>query len=272
MLIPPQLCSITEDIFGVSTAKSPGGALFSRAMVDMDGSNYVLALHAGTNESWKTNPSLQKTIEDTLHAIVKRAGANLSAGAKAVDVVQDAVSDLEDCDLFNAGKGSILNEDCEHEVSETIECATQAKMLKAVGVKLEAAIVDGASGSYGAVACVRNVKNPVHAARSVMDGGRQKFLVGEAADKYAQESGLEVVPNEYFTTTARKAHLQSRPQKSRMTGEDLETVGAVALDLSGNLAAAGSTGGLTGKMRGRVGDTSVVGAGIFADENVAVVW
>ena len=132
--------------------------------------------------------------------------------------------------------------------------------------------MDGASGKNGAVACVRAAKHPIHAARAVLDGARQKFLVGPAADKFASQSGLEMVPNAYFTTGTRKSHWETRMAKCSPISQDLETVGAVALDVHGGLAAAGSTGGMTGKMKGSIGDTPVLGAGIFADEEVALVW
>ena len=116
---------------------------------------------------------------------------------------------------------------------------TKSKMPTVLRAKLEAAAGNGASGSYGAVACIRNVKNPVHATRSVIDGAGQKFLVGEIANKFAQESGLKVVPRAYFTTTARKAHLQSLLQRSCMACDYSESVSTIALDLSSDFAAAG---------------------------------
>ena len=124
------------------------------------------------------------------------------------------------------------------------------------------------SGLYGAVACVRNVKNPIHAARAVLDNAPHNFLIGSTADEFAREQGIEMVPNHYFSTTTRRAYWEER----RNPAEDLSTVGAVALDLHGHLAAAGSTGGMTGKTKGRLGDTAILGAGIYADENVAVAW
>jgi len=119
---------------------------------------------------------------------------------------------------------------------------------------------------------VRKVKNPILAARAVLEHGRRTFLIGPAADEFAQTSGVEMVPNDYFTTDMRKTHWEKRVDKASVASEDLETVGAVALDLQGHLAAAGSTGGLTCKMNGRLGDTAVMGAGLYVDENIAVVW
>ena len=129
--------------------------------------------------------------------------------------------------------------------------------------------MDGASEKFGGVAGVREVKHPIHAARAVLDRAQETCLVGPAADKLASQFGLEMVPNAYFTTPARKSHWET--QMANMS-PDLETVGAVALDLHGALAAAGSTGGVTGQMKGIIGDTPFLGADIFADEDVALVW
>ena len=146
-------------------------------------------------------------------------------------------------------------------------------MLTDSGImKLEAAIADGSSGEYGAVACVRNVKNPIKAARAVMNHGTYSFLVGLAADQLAQVSGLEMVTNDYFTTESRRVHWEQRGHTKLISAGELGTVGAVALDIHGHLAAAGSTGGLTGKVTGRVGDTAIMGAGIYVDQDVAVAW
>ncbi len=116
------------------------------------------------------------------------------------------------------------------------------------------------------------MKHPINAARAVLHGARQKFIVGPAADDFASQSGLQMVPNAYFTTPAQKSHWNTRTAKYGPISQDLESVGAVALDTHGDLAAAGSAGGITDKMKGSIGDTPVLGAGLFADEDVAVVW
>ena len=233
-------------------------------------SKYGIIVHAGTNESWTTRYAHQQTIEDILDRIAEQAKSQLAAGARAVDVVQNAVAAMETCELFNAGKGAALNEDKEHEVrSDLFGVLT---LLTAYNKQLEAAIVDGTSGKNGAVACVRAAKHPIHAARAVLDSARQKFLVGPAADKFASQSGLEMVPNAYLTTQTRKSHWETRMAKDSPTSQDLEMVGAVALDVHGDLAAAGSTGRMTGKMKGGISDTPILGAGIFANQDVALVW
>ena len=113
------------------------------------------------------------------------------------------------------------------------------------------------------------MKHPIHAARAVLDRAQEACLVGSAADNFASQSGLEMVSNAYFTTSVRKSHWES--QTANMS-KDLETVGAVALDIHGALAAAGSTGGILGHMKVGVGDSPVLGADTFANEDVAVVW
>ena len=129
--------------------------------------------------------------------------------------------------------------------------------------------MDGASGKLGAVACVGKVKHPIHAARAVLDHAQQTCLIGPAADKFTSQSGLDMVLNAYFTTPARKYYWETKMDNM---SQDLETVGAVALDIHGALAAAGSTGERTGQMKGIVGDSPVLGADIFADKDIALVW
>lgn len=213
---------------------------------------YSLVLHVGTTESRIPNTSQRLVIEQTLKAIAEKGKALLTAGATAVDVVENVVTQLEDDPSFNAGRGAILTEAGNHE--------------------LEAVVVKGDSSQYGAVACTTTIKNPVKAARQLMETGRHPLLVGSAADKFAVASGLERVRNDYFTTRARKDNWMHSSTSNVQAGSDLETVGAVALDIHGCLAAAGSTGGVSGKMEGRIGDTAIVGAGVYADRNIAVVW
>lgn len=137
--------------------------------------------------------------------------------------------------------------------------------------QLEAGVVDGATGKYGAVANTRLIKNPIYAADLLLRKGPHPMLVGPAADAMAKKEGLVTVQNNYFTTEARLSHLKS----SMAAGDDgdlsLGTVGAVVLDSQGRLAAAGSTGGTTGKMPGRIGDTAILGAGLYANSDIATV-
>jgi L-asparaginase / beta-aspartyl-peptidase len=182
----------------------------------------------------------------------------LHKGGSSVDAVEAAVRVMEDSWHFNAGYGAALNTAGEHE--------------------LDASIMDGATLGGGAVCAVRRIKNPVTAARAVMDQSPSVLIAGDAADRFAETCGLEMVPNTYFTTDRRVAALASLKARAatgtiQMASEAEKhgTVGAVALDLRGNLAAATSTGGFNNKPVGRVGDTPILGAGTYARNGVCAV-
>ena len=170
--------------------------------------------------------------------------AVLASDGSALDAVCAAVVVLEDDSLFNAGRGACYNTDEEHE--------------------LDAAVMDGATRRAGAVAAVNRIRNPVLAARAVMEKSRHVLLVGRGAERFARAHGVKLAPRGYFSTATRLAAL-----RSRLEGHH-GTVGAVALDADGRLAAATSTGGYTGKLPGRVGDSPIVGAGTYADDLCAV--
>jgi L-asparaginase / beta-aspartyl-peptidase len=178
---------------------------------------------------------------DAGYAVLERGGASLDAAIAAVCV-------LEDNPLFNAGRGAVLNRD---------------------GVaELDASVMDGRTLGAGAVTGLKHVKNPIELARLVMDESPHVMLVGEGAEDFARTQGVEFVSNEYFRTPVRQKQLQ-RLLGGVVTRENelaaFGTVGAVALDGQGNLAAATSTGGMTGKRWGRVGDSPVIGAGTYAN-------
>lgn len=188
-----------------------------------------------------------------------RAGWQLlRAGGSAVDAVQAAVVVMEDSPHFNAGHGAALTENAQHE--------------------LDASIMDGATLAAGAVALVQRTRNPVRAARALMDSGHAVLLAGPAADAFAASRGLAMVDNRYFTTQRRVDTLQ-RLQASAASGaivpaseaEKHGTVGAVARDAQGHLAAATSTGGFNNKPAGRVGDSPLIGAGTYAQDGVCAV-
>ena len=171
-------------------------------------------------------------------------------GATSLDAVTAAICVLEDAPCFNAGMGAAFTRDGR--------------------IELDASIMDGASRRAGAVACVTSVKNPIIAARVVMDRSDCVLLVGPAADAFAQSHGAMIVAQEYFQTDMRRRMLEvklsrlnesQKPDASARCG----TVGCVALDASGNLAAGTSTGGMTGKAPGRVGDSPIIGGGTIAD-------
>jgi len=169
----------------------------------------------------------------------------LARGGRSLDAVSAAVVTLEDDPLFNAGRGAVYNSAGKHE--------------------LDASIMDGATLRAGAVAAVSRIRNPVLAARAVMEKSPHLLLVGEGAEQFARQHGLPLVRNTYFSTQERREAF--RKGLKRHHG----TVGAVALDRHGDLAAATSTGGYTGKLPGRVGDSPLVGAGTYADNSSCAV-
>ncbi|WP_269932918.1 isoaspartyl peptidase/L-asparaginase family protein [Aminobacter sp. HY435] len=182
----------------------------------------------------------------------------LSAGGSALDAVQAAVVVMEDSAHFNAGHGAALNENGVHE--------------------LDASIMDGATLAAGAVSAAQAIRNPVKAARALMEKGDAVLLTGGAADQFAEKNGLAVEPQAYFTTERRvkalaamKAHEASGTAAAAKESEKHGTVGAVALDASGHLAAATSTGGYNNKPDGRVGDSPIIGAGTYARDGVCAV-
>lgn len=188
-----------------------------------------------------------------------RAGWTLLArGASSVDAVEAAVVVMENSPHFNAGYGAALNAQGEHE--------------------LDASIMDGAKPSGGAVCSARRIRNPIRAARAVMEQSASVLISGGAADAFAERCGLEMVPNAHFTTERRVAALASLKARAasgtiQMASEAEKhgTVGAVALDRFGNLAAATSTGGFNNKPVGRVGDSPIIGAGTYARNGVCAV-
>jgi L-asparaginase / beta-aspartyl-peptidase len=172
----------------------------------------------------------------------------LERGASSLDATIAAVCVLEDNPLFNAGRGAVLNRD---------------------GIaELDASVMDGKTLGAGAVTGLKHVRNPIELARLVMDKSPHVMLVGEGAEEFARLQGIELVSNEYFRTPVRQQQLQ-RLLRGVVTRENelaaFGTVGAVALDSQGNVAAATSTGGMTGKRWGRVGDSPVIGAGTYAN-------
>ena len=178
--------------------------------------------------------------------------AILEKGGTSLDAVEAVVQRLEDDSLFNAGKGSVFNSDGK--------------------VELDASIMDGNTLKAGAVAGVHHVKNPIRLARTVMEKSEHVFFIGDGAEKFAQEHGLELVDESYFFTEARWQSLQKAKAKESLTEKEKHgTVGAVALDQHGNLAAATSTGGMTNKKFGRIGDSPIIGAGTYADNETCAI-
>ena len=184
-------------------------------------------------------------VEDHLRKLVGECGARLTQGATALDVVEFAVTEMETSGLYVAGRGSAPN--------------------TAGYVELDASIMDGATRAAGAVAAVRDLRNPIGVARRVMDASPHVLLVAAGALAFAREQGLEVVadPTAWYRLPVGVHAHEIHEQKHG-------TVGAVALDTAGRLAAATSTGGTFGKLEGRVGDSPLIGAGTWADDAVAI--
>lgn len=195
----------------------------------------------------------QEECHQGLKDALQKAGEILGSGGKAVDAVIAAVRSLEDNPHFNAGRGAVLT--------------------AAGTAELDASVMDGRDGAVGAVTNIKTIKNPVLAAEAVMLHSPHTLMAGEGAEELARQQQLEVVTNEYFYTKERQealAKVKSKAQGAEIGG-GVGTVGAVALDRHGNLAAATSTGGLTNKRLGRVSDSACIGAGTYAENNVVAI-
>jgi beta-aspartyl-peptidase (threonine type) len=228
--------------------------------VAIDPSLIRLALHGGTGES-KGVAIDRNRRRAALRTIIQDVWGLLQSGASAVDATVRAVELLEECPLFNAGIGAVLTQDGLAE--------------------LDAAVMDGAMRECGAVACVTRVKSPVRLARAIMERTPFNFFVGSGAETLAAEWGLELVDPGYFITEHRLEELRVKQTERSVAGADgtdtsdrdlhSGTVGAVARDGFGHLAAATSTGGMTNKPSGRIGDSPIIGAGTFADDSTLAV-
>lgn len=211
--------------------------------------DWAIALHGGAGNMDSTKFSAddilryEKALQDALE-IGKDA---LKDSVPAIEVVELVVRELEDNPLFNAGKGSVFSHDGRNE--------------------LDAAIMDGRNLNAGAVAGVGDIRNPISAARLVMNESPHVLLIGKGASLYASQNGIEMVDSSYFYTEKRWQLLQRTLQRAGKNG----TVGCVALDKSGNLAAATSTGGMNNKRYGRVGDVPIIGAGTYANNATCAV-
>ncbi|MBD2716104.1 isoaspartyl peptidase/L-asparaginase [Microvirga sp. STR05] len=243
-------------------------------------SSFALAIHggAGTISRRLMTPEKEQAYQAALQRSLEAGHAILREGGPALDAVEAAVRSLEDCPLFNAGRGAVFTHEGHHE--------------------MDAAIMDGRNRAAGAVAGARAVQNPIRAARLVMEKTDHVLLAYPGADELAREHGLPLQSAEYFFTQQRYDQLQEALQEGRMRLDHSEpvhtettapvsepaafasnqdpkkkmgTVGAVARDQHGNLAAATSTGGMTNKRYSRIGDSPIIGSGTFADNRTCAI-
>jgi beta-aspartyl-peptidase (threonine type) len=263
------------------------GVMAGEAQAQEARAEWAIAVHggAGTARPEDVGSDRELQFRETLTEALSAGGEILAAGGSALDAVEAAIRIMEDSPLFNAGKGAVFTHDGNNE--------------------LDASIMDGATLEAGAVASVQHVKNPITLSRRVMDSSPHVLMAGAGAEEFALEQGIELVPKSYFFTESRWRSLQraleaeqsadardgaephaaaaagrratageSRSATVRAQphiGERLGTVGVVALDMTGDLAAGTSTGGRTNKRYGRIGDSPIVGAGTYADNDACAV-
>ncbi|MEL7188044.1 MAG: isoaspartyl peptidase/L-asparaginase [Pseudomonadota bacterium] len=217
---------------------------------------WSIAIHggAGTILRDNTTPEQIAQYEAALQQALDAGAAILADGGSAMDAVKAAIVPMEDNPLFNAGRGAVFTWEGENE--------------------LDASIMDGRDRSAGAVSGVKSIKNPILLADSVRTDSPHVFLSGAGAEQFAGDKGLETAPPQWFATEGRKKSLE-RMKARALSSLDVDlkfgTVGAVAMDQDGNLAAGTSTGGMTGKRWGRIGDSPVIGAGTYADNRSCAV-
>jgi len=221
--------------------------------------SWAIAIHGGAGTISREAPKERlKAYEDAMTRALVLGKTLLAEGKSSLDVCEAVLRTMEDNPMFNAGKGAVFNEKGEHE--------------------LDASIMDGSTMRCGAVAGVRTVKHPVTLARKVMTDTRHVLLSGSGAETFADKARVERVENSYFDTDRRKRALEKLLQERKRTGSlvpmdrryDYGTVGCVVLDREGRLAAATTTGGMTAKKWGRIGDSPIIGAGNYADEYAAI--
>ncbi|BAV08561.1 beta-aspartyl-peptidase (threonine type) [Filimonas lacunae] len=236
-----------------------------------DSTRYVLVIHggAGTIVKEQMTPEKEKAYRKGLQDALAAGNAILKKGGNALDAVEAAVKVMEDNPLFNAGKGAVFTNEGKNE--------------------MDAAIMNGSNLQAGSVAGVTTIKNPITAARAVMEKSEHVMMTGKGAEQFAAKSGCSIVPTSYFYTEERWKGLQRARQldsaKTRLDHDSVHvllkqpgnrdykygTVGAVALDTKGNLAAATSTGGMTNKKYGRIGDAPIIGAGTYANNKTCAI-
>ena len=224
------------------------------------GKNYSIAIHggAGTLVKGLMTPEMEEKYKAALNEALEKGYAILENGGSAMDAVETAVIHLEDSPLFNAGKGSVFTNDGTHE--------------------MDAAIMDGKTLNAGAVSLISGIKNPISLAKDIMEKTEHVFLAGEGAIRFAKSLGYKIETPEYFYDEFRYQQWQNIKDSDKFELDHsvkkegkFGTVGAVACDKNGNVAAATSTGGMTNKRWGRVGDSPMIGAGNYANNKTCAV-
>jgi L-asparaginase / beta-aspartyl-peptidase len=230
--------------------------------------NFVIVIHGGAGTILKKNmtPELEKAYREKMTEALKAGYDTLEKGGTSLAAVEAAIRIMEDSPLFNAGKGSVFTNDGKNE--------------------MDASIMEGKTLMAGSVAGVRTIRNPITAAKTVMEKSPHVMMVGKGAEQFAKEKGLVIVDTSYFYDERRWKQLQKAKKEeeqmldhsdttgylpSFQTDYKFGTVGAVALDIYGNIAAGTSTGGMTNKRFGRVGDAPIIGAGTYANNNTCAV-
>ncbi len=216
---------------------------------------YAIVIHGGAGVMSKSamNEEQQEAYKSKLNEALILGQKLLKEGNTATDVVVRVIEVLENSPLFNAGKGAVFTHDGINE--------------------LDASIMEGKTLNAGAVAGVRDVKNPIKAAREVMENSAHVLLSGKGASEFAKEQGLEIVKNKYFFTESRYQSLKrlQKRERERTEKDNTGTVGCAVLDTYGNICAGTSTGGMTNKKYGRIGDSPVIGAGTYANNKTCAV-
>ncbi len=222
--------------------------------------HFAIVIHGGAGTIKKTNmtPEQENAYREKLQEAINTGYTILENGGTSLDAIQRTINIMEDSPLFNAGKGAVFNSLGKNE--------------------MDASIMDGNTLNCGAVAGVKHIKNPINAARMVMDRTRHVLLSGKGAEDFAKQFDIVFVEDSYFYTKKRFQQLQKSQEKNKVQldhaflntknlidDHKFGTVGAVALDKNGNIAAATSTGGLTNKKYGRIGDSPIIGAGTYAN-------
>jgi len=216
---------------------------------------YALVIHGGAGVIMEDlmPENIQEEYKIKLDEALMLGDSLLKAGGKCTEVVARVINVMEDSPLFNAGKGAVFTNKGKNE--------------------LDASIMEGATLNAGAIAGVTDIKNPICAAREVMENSEHVFLSGKGASEFARMQGLQMVPNKYFHTKRRHESLKrlKKRERERENKDNMGTVGCAVLDMYGNVCAGTSTGGMTNKKFGRIGDSPVIGAGTYANNKTCAV-